>query len=396
MSEPQDLCRTPAAAPPTGVYNLDNPVTLAPDLIAASVITTLAATVILAGRLWHNLHHLRWSDSFAVLGYLSSLAYTINNLLMLRFARHLWDVPACLFDASYLKQVFAEETLNQIARFFIKGSILMLYQQLFSNVRWMRIAVAAGLVFDFLFYGALVAVFVYYSIPHGNQTWEELYTNGSALHTAPTGLVQGPVTILIDLYLFILPLPILWRLQMTSKRRLQIIAVFATGFLAVIAGLVTLRYLIILVHSESDSTWASTQTFVWCIVENNVSIAVGSTPAFVSFARVYIINGALFRSLTSLISRVRGGDINSVDKDPQSSKPLSIITWGRWRSDKRPGAVPRTSRDSTQPWLYELSETALNTSVSAAKTGTALADEEAAGITRTTQIDQTSRNEVSH
>ncbi|KAJ8124792.1 hypothetical protein O1611_g8849 [Lasiodiplodia mahajangana] len=61
-SEPQDLCKIPAAPSPNGVYNLDNPVTLEPNLISASVITTTVATVFLAGRLRYNIHNLGWSD----------------------------------------------------------------------------------------------------------------------------------------------------------------------------------------------------------------------------------------------------------------------------------------------------------------------------------------------
>ncbi|KAI1847266.1 hypothetical protein JX266_006806 [Neoarthrinium moseri] len=361
-SEPQDLCKIPAAVSPDGVYNFENPVTLEPDLIAASAIMTAVATLFLAGRLRHNLHSFGWSDAFAVLGYLASLAYTINNLLMLRFARHLWDVPLCLFNVDYVKQIYVEETMNQVARFFTKGSILILYLQLFSNIRWLRVAVAVGLVFDFLLYGSMVAVFLYFGVPHGNEVWEDLLTNGMGQHLAPTGVVQGPCTVLLDLYIFVLPLPILWGLQMTFKKRLRIAAVFATGLF---------------------------------IVENNVAIAVSSTPAFVAFTRVYIVDTAVFHSLTSLISRGRRGASTSGGEHPYSQKPASIITWGRRTSAKPSGSVAsagvggvrKQKFDTTQPWYYELSDTALNMSVSASRMGT-ITDSEAPGITRTTAIKQ--------
>ncbi len=61
-SEPQDLCKIPATASPDGVYNFENPVTLEPDLIAASAIMTGVATVFFAGRLRQNFHSFGWSD----------------------------------------------------------------------------------------------------------------------------------------------------------------------------------------------------------------------------------------------------------------------------------------------------------------------------------------------
>ncbi|KAI1204774.1 uncharacterized protein F4807DRAFT_316667 [Annulohypoxylon truncatum] len=396
-SEQQDLCKIPSAVSPNGLYNLEDPVTLEPDLIAASAIMTGVATVFLVGRLRHNFHSFGWSDAFVVLGYLSSLAYTINNLLMLRFARHLWDVPLCLFNADYLKQIYVEETMNQVARFFTKGSILILYLQLFSNIRWLRVAVAIGLVFDFLLYGSMVAVFLYFGVPHGNEAWEDLLTNGMGQHLAPTGVVQGPCTVVLDLYIFVLPLPILWGLQMTLKKRLRIAAVFATGLLGVISSLVTLRYLVILLHAENDSTWSSTITFIWCIVENNVAIAVSSTPAFVAFTRVYIVDSAVFRSLTSLISRGHRGGNSSSGEHSYSLKPMSIITWGRspkpQRSATSAGNISsigsKRKLDHTQQWYYELSDTALNMSASASRTRT-ITEPEAPGITRTTVINQVS------
>ncbi|KAJ8126569.1 hypothetical protein O1611_g7068 [Lasiodiplodia mahajangana] len=143
---------------------------------------------------------------------------------------------------------------------------------------------------------------------------------------------------------------------MTLRKRLQLTAVFATGFL---------------------------------IVENNIAIAVGSTPAFCAFTRVYIKNSSHLRSFVSLISGGHWDGGNSNQGHSDSGKPVSILTWGRWRSARPPA---RAELDTTQPWGYDLSETALNTSVSAYRTET-LADEEATGITMTTEINQVSKQD---
>ena len=43
------------------------------------------------------------------------------------------------------------------------------------------------------------------------------------------GVIQGIFGLVTDLYIFILPLPMLWRLQMPLKRKLGITAIFLTG-----------------------------------------------------------------------------------------------------------------------------------------------------------------------
>jgi hypothetical protein len=62
MSAPPNLCEIPSAVSPDDVYNFDNPVTLKPNLIAASRIMTAIATIFLPGRLVHNIRNFGWSD----------------------------------------------------------------------------------------------------------------------------------------------------------------------------------------------------------------------------------------------------------------------------------------------------------------------------------------------
>ena len=45
------------------------------------------------------------------------------------------------------------------------------------------------------------------------------------------GVVQGVLAVVIDLYIFFLPMPIVLSLQMSKKRRLSILGVFGTAIL---------------------------------------------------------------------------------------------------------------------------------------------------------------------
>lgn len=112
-----------------------------------------------------------------------------------------------------------------------KASILLLYLQLFGINARFRYAVYAGLVLTFLTYFPSVPLEAYYAAPHIGQTWEDLLTNGMPQRLGYWGLVQGPLAVVVDLYLFILPLPVIRQLHLTKTRRMGLAAVFATALM---------------------------------------------------------------------------------------------------------------------------------------------------------------------
>ena len=44
-------------------------------------------------------------------------------------------------------------------------------------------------------------------------------------------LVQGPLNVVLDLYVFVVPIPVVIRLQMSLRRRFAILSIFFTGIL---------------------------------------------------------------------------------------------------------------------------------------------------------------------
>ena len=46
--------------------------------------------------------------------------------------------------------------------------------------------------------------------------------------------IQGIFNVVSDFYLLILPIPVVWQLQMPSKRKIGVCAIFMTGILYVV------------------------------------------------------------------------------------------------------------------------------------------------------------------
>lgn len=125
--------------------------------------------------------------------------------------------------------MFAVQLIVPVASFFPKAAILFLYLQLFSAKRWIPYAVYFGLVFNFFTYIPLFASAIYYSTPRGGLTWGELALSTSPQRGLYMTTVKAAMSVAMNLYILILPLPILSNLHLAISKRLQLIAVFATA-----------------------------------------------------------------------------------------------------------------------------------------------------------------------
>ncbi len=112
----------------------------------------------------------------------------------------------------------------------IKLSILFLYNRIFSIpkpiFRWILMAMG-GFVIAYGMAGILG--YTLQCVPLSNL-WEPP-SNNSRCHTFSFTLVftMGVINIVTDITILSLPVPLVWSLQASKSRRLQLIAVFSLG-----------------------------------------------------------------------------------------------------------------------------------------------------------------------
>jgi hypothetical protein len=117
-----------------------------------------------------------------------------------------------------------------LGSFFAKSSILLLFHQIFTIQKTMRYATWAGQTLNFIVYGAGTAVIIYYETPRAGEPWSAVL-DGRALTPLKFWQAQSAIIIALDLYIFVLPLPVLWKLRIPLRRRLPVIAVFSLALL---------------------------------------------------------------------------------------------------------------------------------------------------------------------
>lgn len=128
-----------------------------------------------------------------------------------------------------LQKLFAVTIIIPVGSIFPKSAILVLYMQVFYSNEWIRPAVYFGLVFNVLTYLPLIASSIYYTTPRGGATWGELALSTEPQRGLYMSTVKAAMSVVMNLYILILPLPILSKLQMPVSKRVQLIAVFATA-----------------------------------------------------------------------------------------------------------------------------------------------------------------------
>ncbi|KAI0398836.1 hypothetical protein F4802DRAFT_611348 [Xylaria palmicola] len=298
--EPTDLCQVPAGMSPNGVYNFENPPSLGPAVVAVGVVLGVISTALGVGRLYINRKKLHSADYFTLVAVLFNIAFIGVISSQFKYYRHSWDIPVCWYSGDYLKLPFIQTVLFAPAFFFPKAAIFLLYRQLFAVQRKTRIAIGFGLLITFLVYLSNIPLAAVYAAPRVGQSWDSLLLSlqANSHPFALGGTIQSAIGTVLDFYIFFLPLPILFRLEMEIERRFQLIAIFSTALLGVAASIVSLVFKVKIL-SSTDSAWLAGATSLASLIETNIAIIVGCMPAFAHVANKKMIGSNFFRTLRS-------------------------------------------------------------------------------------------------
>lgn len=133
--------------------------------------------------------------------------------------------------------------------FFAKFTLLMLYHRIFSPDRWTRLFIYFGIGVIFIVYTVTASIFVGLCVPRKGESWALALLSSRCRVTIVMAYVQGIFNIVSDFYVLVLPLPVLWKLQLPLRKKVGVSAVFMTGFLLVTSQSNSSR-LCIITHSS--------------------------------------------------------------------------------------------------------------------------------------------------
>lgn len=116
--------------------------------------------------------------------------------------------------------------------FFIKASVLLLYRRVFSPDRQTRNLLYGGIAYLLITNGVSTILFGALCAPRNGESYLIRYNSPQCVDNVTNlGIANGVGNLIADIYLLVLPMPIIWKLHLSSKKKYALIGVFLTGFL---------------------------------------------------------------------------------------------------------------------------------------------------------------------
>jgi len=231
----------------------------------------------------------------------------------------------------FLKASFASLLTQTLTFGFTKLSVLMFYKRIFQGPTFNRV-IWTVIVIIILWTIAFFLVNLLECLPIPLNWVGNGDLAGHCINETSMYIGQAYSDVFTDILILSLPLPMIWKLHMATRRKVAISGIFLLGTLVVIAGIIKV---VVFNHvakefdgNNPDLTYILTPTFYWPMIESSLGVLGACLPTlrpiFQGWSPESVINSV--RSMISLesyrSSRTRNqstGYIRSTDGDDTAS-----------------------------------------------------------------------------
>ncbi|ROV94600.1 hypothetical protein VPNG_09203 [Cytospora leucostoma] len=177
------------------------------------------------------------------------------------------------YAISLPKGMFASEVIYVPALMTTKISILLLYRRIFPSHKFrMVLWCVGGFILAFAITGTFLQIFQ--CIPIEAIWYTDLARR--CVNISADYIAMGTINIVTDVVVLCLPMPQLWRLQMSRTRKAQLMGMFLLGGFVCVVSIIRLTYLSNV--GLSDATWNDAFTALWSVVETCIAIVCACLP----------------------------------------------------------------------------------------------------------------------
>ena len=111
-------------------------------------------------------------------------------------------------------------------------AILVLQLRVFAPKNWFRVMVYVGIALVTFVHWSNVPIYGILCIPHRGEKWDMVLLSSKRCSAASTHtVITGAIGTALDIYILILPLPIIAELNLAPRRKLGLVLVFMAGIL---------------------------------------------------------------------------------------------------------------------------------------------------------------------
>ncbi|GME29056.1 hypothetical protein GTA08_BOTSDO09187 [Neofusicoccum parvum] len=255
------------------------------SVLICSIVCTVVVVAITAIRLYTRILLVMglgsddYSLVFAVAGWFAMMALFVVAPKY-GLGTHLADVDPSKQDM-FIRVMIAAGTLYNTVMLACKLSILLLYRRLFPiqnfTKRWWCVAIFT------ISYSVVVAVASAFGRTPVAAKWYISETGDSCPSKWAFYVANAAFNLISDIFILILPLPVIWNLSLELRQKITLFILFALG-----SAIIRLQSIILfLKDDDGDITFQTTKLAIWCLVETTISIVCVCAPTLRPFFRRY-------------------------------------------------------------------------------------------------------------
>jgi hypothetical protein len=207
---------------------------------------------------------------------------------------HIWDTPLTGAVGGRIN-IWASLWCYIIGITLIKISVLLFYRRL--SVKFSRaflIATWVGIIYNILYFFSFGLTLLLLCQPlHSfwdsfSLTWVATHDYSCAGENAALP-ASSAFSVLGDFYSTVLPLILVYHLDLPKRQKVALYILFAMGFMAVAAGIVRTVLMYRLLNVDYDFTWELWLTWIWAVVELYLALFAASAPSLKPFFRHFFV-----------------------------------------------------------------------------------------------------------
>ncbi|KAF1944951.1 hypothetical protein EJ02DRAFT_420002 [Clathrospora elynae] len=239
------------------------------DLQWVTVTLTTIATLLLSWRIATTIRYRGWlglEDAFVIAADFSLilLAVFIYKSTTYGFGLHLVDVKRTGGDVKKALQLFwLTQPFYTLTNGFNKMAFLALYYRVFPMQRFRQacmvlMAISVGWTVSYLF----VCIFQCTPVP---RVYDRTIP-GTCINFTWHRWSNAVLNLITDLSIFILPMPVIFRLNMSVGSRIGLVVLFSMGFFICLTTALRMATLHLTLRTK-EPTWDSAPTNLWSFIE---------------------------------------------------------------------------------------------------------------------------------